>query len=95
MDWISVPLILAFIVIFVMNNRSRHVESEMYYKYNIKTWHNGYFKHRKMLKALSEADRIYYKKECKKYGRVQLYTLLFVIIYCITVGIIKTKLGYK
>ena len=77
-----------------MSIKSGKVEQEMYDKYNIRTWHYGYFKHQKMLKALSEEDKTYYKKETKKYGRVQLYTFLFVIVYCVTIGIIRTKLGY-
>ena len=95
MDWFSAPMILTFVFIVLMDMKSRRIENEMYDKYNIRTWHYGYFKHRKMMKALNEEDKALYKRTCKKYSRYQLYAFLFIIVYCVTVGIIRTKLGYS
>lgn len=93
MDWLALPMFLSFLLIVFMSMKSGQVEQEMYAKYDIRTWHHGFFKHRKMLRALSDEDKAYYKQKTKRYGQIQLYTFLFVIVYCVTVGIIRTKMG--
>jgi hypothetical protein len=94
MDWIALPMFLSFLLIVFMSMKSGQVEQEMYAKYDIRTWYHGFFKHRKMLRMLNDEDKAYYNAKTKKYGRVQFYAFLFIIVYSITVGIIRTKMGY-
>jgi len=93
MNFSTISVLLFLIYVIIRHDNLSNYISDLRTKYNVSTWHSGFFADAKLRRILEPEDFLELKKRSKKVNLLFLYFIIYtLLIFSISGLLFKSKL---